>query len=63
VLDLNTATADQLDQALPGVGEVLAARIIEFRETHGGFRTVAQLRDVSGIGEHVYAEVKDKVRV
>jgi competence protein ComEA len=63
VLDLNTATADQLDQALPGVGEVLAARIIEFRATHGGFRRVAQLRDVSGIGEHVYAEVKDKVRV
>ncbi|MFE3449173.1 helix-hairpin-helix domain-containing protein [Nonomuraea sp. NPDC059194] len=62
ILDLNTATTDQLEQ-LPGVGEVLAARIAEFRTTHGGFRSVDQLRDVTGIGERKYAELKDKVRV
>ncbi|RSN12870.1 hypothetical protein DMB42_11880 [Nonomuraea sp. WAC 01424] len=49
ILDLNSATPDQLED-LPGVGEVLAARIAEFRTTHGGFTSVDQLREVSGIG-------------
>jgi competence protein ComEA len=62
VIDLNTATAGQLDQGLPGVGEVLARRIIEFRDAHGGFQSVDQLREVSGIGERKFAEIKDKVR-
>ncbi|MFG1702401.1 helix-hairpin-helix domain-containing protein [Nonomuraea sp. M3C6] len=62
VLDLNSATTDQLEQ-LPGVGEVLAARIAEFRDSHGGFTTVDQLREVSGIGPRKYDEIKTKVRV
>jgi competence protein ComEA len=62
VVDLNTATPEQLEQ-LPGVGEVLARRIAEYRDAHGGFRSVEQLRDVSGIGERKYAEMRDKVRV
>ncbi|WP_406317655.1 ComEA family DNA-binding protein [Streptosporangium sp. NBC_01639] len=62
VLDLNTATPQQLEQ-LPGVGEVLARRIVEYRDGHGGFRTVEQLREVSGIGERKYAEMKDRVHV
>ncbi|MFF5211874.1 helix-hairpin-helix domain-containing protein [Streptosporangium sp. NPDC000396] len=62
VLDLNTATAEQLEQ-LPGVGQVLAQRIVEYRDSHGGFRNVEQLREVSGIGDRKYAEMKDKVRV
>lgn len=62
-LDLNLATAEQLDQQLPGVGEVLARRIVEYREAHGGFRSVDQLRDVTGIGDRRFAELKDKVRV
>ncbi|GIH92113.1 helix-hairpin-helix domain-containing protein [Planobispora siamensis] len=62
VLDLNTATPEQLEQ-LPGVGEVLARRITEYRDSHGGFQRVEQLRDVSGIGDRKYADIKDKVRV
>lgn len=62
VLDLNSATADQLEQ-LPGVGEVLAARIMEFRDAHGGFTSVDQLREVSGIGPRKYEEIKTKVRI
>ncbi|MER5620607.1 ComEA family DNA-binding protein [Streptosporangium sp. NPDC002544] len=62
VVDLNTATAEQLER-LPGVGEVLARRITEYRAAHGGFRAVEQLRDVSGIGDRKYAEMRDKVRV
>ncbi|MET8382103.1 ComEA family DNA-binding protein [Streptosporangium canum] len=62
VLDLNTATPQQLEQ-LPGVGEVLARRIVEYRDGHGGFRTVEQLREVSGIGDRKYAEIREKVHV
>ena len=49
-LSLNTATADQLD-ALPGLGPVLVQRIIQFRDQHGGFRSVDQLGQISGFGE------------
>ncbi|WP_327584437.1 ComEA family DNA-binding protein [Nonomuraea sp. NBC_00507] len=62
VLDLNSATTEQLEQ-LPGVGEVLAARITEFRDSHGGFTSVEQLREVSGIGPRKFDEIKPKVRV
>lgn len=48
-LDLNAATAAQLD-ALPGVGPVLAQRIVAWREQHGGFTSPDQLRQVSGLG-------------
>ncbi|MFC5825449.1 ComEA family DNA-binding protein [Nonomuraea insulae] len=62
ILDLNSATPDQLEQ-LPGVGEVLAARIAEYRTTRGGFTTVDQLREVSGIGPRKFEEIKPKVRI
>ncbi|MEV4221023.1 ComEA family DNA-binding protein [Nonomuraea sp. NPDC049725] len=62
VLDLNSATQDQLEQ-LPGVGEVLAARIAEYRSAHGGFTSIDQLRNVTGIGPRTFEEIKPKVRV
>jgi competence protein ComEA len=61
-LDLNTASVEQFDQ-LPGVGPVLAQRIIDYRTRHGAFRSVDQLQEVNGIGERRYAELKDLVRV
>ncbi|MGE5828779.1 MAG: helix-hairpin-helix domain-containing protein [Micromonosporaceae bacterium] len=61
-VNLNTATAEQL-QALPGVGPVLAQRILDFRAAHGGFGSVGELRQVSGIGDAKYAELKDLVTV
>lgn len=61
-VNLNTATVDQLDE-LPGVGPVLAARIIEYRTQNGGFRSVDQLQDVNGIGASRFADLKPKVRV
>lgn len=61
-VDLNTATAEQLDQ-LPGVGPVLAQRIVDYRTQHGGFRSVDQLQDVDGIGARRFADLKPMVRV
>jgi competence protein ComEA len=61
-LDLNAATLDQLE-ALPGVGPVLAQRIIDWRTEHGGFRGVEELQDVSGIGDRKYADLVSLVRV
>jgi len=59
-LSLNAATVAQLD-ALPGIGPVLAQRIVDFRTTRGGFRSVEQLREVDGVGESRYQRLKDLV--
>ncbi|MFI5853708.1 helix-hairpin-helix domain-containing protein [Streptomyces parvulus] len=60
-VSLNTATPDQLD-TLPGVGPVLAQHIIDYRTEHGGFRSVDELREVNGIGERRFADLRDLVR-
>lgn len=62
VLNLNTATVQDLD-ALPGIGPVLADRIVSWRTEHGRFASVDQLREVSGIGEAKYQSLKAKVQV
>jgi competence protein ComEA len=61
-VDLNTATAEQLD-SLPGVGPVLAQRIVEWRAAHGRFESVDQLREVDGIGPAKFAQLRDRVTV
>jgi len=48
-VSLNTATAEQLD-ALPGIGPVTAQKIVEYRQQHGGFTSVADLDAIPGIG-------------
>ena len=48
-MSLNTATAEQLD-ALPGIGPVTAQKIVEYRQQHGGFTSVADLDAIPGIG-------------
>lgn len=61
-VNLNTATKEQLD-SLSGVGPVTAQRIIEWREAHGGFTSVDQLREVDGIGERRFASLRPQVTV
>lgn len=59
-LDLNLATAEQLD-ALPGIGPVLAQRIVDWREQHGRFASVEQLAEVPGIGERKFEQLRELV--
>jgi competence protein ComEA len=62
VIDLNTATAEQLD-ALPGVGPITAAAIVAWRQAHGRFTSVDQLGDVDGIGPARLDKLRRLVRV
>lgn len=62
LLSLNAADVAALD-ALPGIGPVLAQKIVDWRTENGPFASVDQLREVSGIGESKFATLKNKVRV
>jgi competence protein ComEA len=61
LLSLSRATAAELE-ALPGVGPVLAERIVSFRDQNGGFETVEDLLEVPGIGEAKLGAIRDLVR-
>lgn len=61
-IDLNAADAAVLD-TLPGVGPVIAERIVSHREQHGPFASVEALQDVSGIGPATFARLREQVHV
>ncbi len=61
-ISLNQATVEQLDQ-LPRIGPVTAQKIIDFRQQHGGFRSVDQLKEVPGIGDRTFEQLAPLVRV
>lgn len=61
-IDINTASAEQL-QLIPGIGEVLAQRIIDYRTEHTAFTTVEELMEVSGIGQVKFSKMKPYVKV
>lgn len=56
-VNINTATVEQLT-ALPGVGAKLAARIVEYRQKTGGFKSVNELMNVQGVGEKNLAKIQ-----
>lgn len=61
-VNLNTANLAALD-TLPGVGPVLAQRILDWRSQHGRFSTVDELGEVSGIGDKLLEQIRPRVRV
>ena len=61
-VNINTAGLEELD-TLPGIGESLAGRIMEYREANGPFESVEEIMEVSGIGEAKFAEMKDRITV
>ena len=61
-ININTANLAQLD-ALPGVGPVIAARIISYREKNGPFKTIEELRKVPGMGASKFAQLQSQIRI
>lgn len=61
-LNLNTASITQLE-ALPGVGPVMASRIIDWRAKHNRFSTIDELQEVEGIGPKLFSRLRELVRV
>ncbi|MBW1976058.1 MAG: helix-hairpin-helix domain-containing protein [Deltaproteobacteria bacterium] len=61
-LNINTATQADLEK-LPGIGPVLAERIIKYREEHGPFKTIDEIQNVKGIGKKKFETIKDLIAV
>lgn len=62
LVNINTASSEEL-RLLKGVGASVAERIIEYRETHGGFSNIEEIMNVKGIGEKVFEEIKNNICV
>lgn len=61
-ININTASIKELEE-LPGIGKVLAERIVSFRETNGPFKSIEDIKKVSGIGEKKFESIKDLIVV
>lgn len=61
-LDLNQARSEELEK-LPGIGPKLAASIVAYRNTHGRFKNIDEIKKVDKIGEGVYKKIKDSITV
>jgi competence protein ComEA len=62
-VNINRASAGELAERLPGIGPVLAQRIVDYRERNGGFKSSEEITEVSGIGEKRYEQIKDLITV
>ncbi len=61
-ININTASVNELDE-LPGIGEATATKIIKYREENGEFKSIEDIKNVSGIGDSKYDEIKDKIEI
>jgi len=62
-ININTASVGTLDDCLPGIGPAYAQRIIEYRESHGGFKSIEEIQEVRGIGPKTFEKFKDQITV
>jgi len=61
-ININTATAEQLD-ALPGIGPTKAQAIIDYRNQHGRFKSIDEIKNVTGIKEGEFSKIQDHIKV
>lgn len=62
LVNLNTATAAELE-TLTGIGTSTAKKIIDYRENNGKFKSIEEIKNVSGIGDAKYAAIKEDITV
>ena len=63
LININTASASELSENLPRIGETIAERIVEYREVNGNFKSIEEIMNVSGIGDKIFENIKDKICV
>lgn len=62
-ININTASVEELSEGLYGIGDVMANRIVEYREENGKFSTIDDITNVKGIGEVTFSKIKDDICV
>lgn len=62
MVNINTASLSELD-GLPGIGPTYAQRIIDYRNSNGGFKNVEEIKNVKGIGEKTFEKLKDQITI
>ena len=60
-ININTANAEQIETSMTGIGESKAKAIVEYRTSHGKFKTIQELENVDGIGMKTVERNKDKI--
>ena len=61
-ININTASIEDLDN-ITGVGPATAQKIIDYRTQNGGFKSIEEIKEVSGIGDAKYAKMKDQISI
>lgn len=62
LVNINTASVNELD-SLPGIGASRAEDIVKYREDNNGFKSIEEIKNITGIGESIYEKLKDKITI
>lgn len=61
-ININIASVEELD-SLPGIGPAYASRIIDYRSSHNGFKSIEEIMEIKGIGEKTFEKLKDQITI
>ncbi|WP_411677522.1 ComEA family DNA-binding protein [Caproicibacter sp.] len=62
-VNINTATPKELSDGLNGIGKTLSQRIVDYREKNGPFRSIEEIKNVSGIGDKIFEQIRDSITI